>query len=162
PPAPPSTSAASAPPPADGVLLGDGQRFTADRAASRRALGGPAWAGVAASRVRPGVLAAWSARHVFESVDGGRPFRRVLDDPSAVRAVAVGDDGALFVARERLGIVDEAGSETWRALPASRTTRLDASGRWLVASVEDDQGRNALAISTDRGKRWSRQEDVPI
>jgi hypothetical protein len=101
-------------------------------------------------------IAVWAGTAVAVSRDDGASFARVAGRSGRVSSVAVGDDGTLYVARDRsLEVVASGGRVVNRALPFAG--RLAAgSGRLALATVVDGerQDRVAVALSRDGGASW--------
>ncbi|HTJ43842.1 MAG TPA: hypothetical protein VL463_17165, partial [Kofleriaceae bacterium] len=120
------------------------------------------------------VIATWTDRRIWLSVDEGATWGRVLDAPGRVLAVHADQCGRVVAIRDgvlgtRLGA--EPGDETWRALPAPvagaflgldvRGAVVTITARAIAAKgIDRDDAPASLVSTTDRGATWSAVESI--
>jgi hypothetical protein len=136
--------------------------------AAREPARDPALAGVS---IDGDVIATWTERRVWLSVDGGARWGRVLDGPGRIAAVHADACGRVVVVRAQAGAPLALGTRTaahelWRALPhdaggaflglAVRGPEVAVAARAIASPGRDlDDEPAAIATSSDRGARWS-------
>lgn len=112
--------------------------------------------GIAGSR--GGVLALWDDASVRLTRDGVA-FSPALAGKARVEAVAVADDGTVYVARAhgRLGVRAPDGHERWRAIPDAKVTRaLFVAGQTIVWLGERRGVElSSFMVSKDGGAHFS-------
>ncbi len=121
------------------------------------------WRGVAAAG---DTVAAWSAKRVMVSENGGRSFDERLRGEAGVDGVAVVADGTVYVVRDRQLGVRRAGRERWRRVSFAGFPSLLAAGAgklvWLghqnARPIDSENtSRPLVAVSGDDGASWTFQ-----
>jgi hypothetical protein len=113
------------------------------------------WVGV---KARGGTIAAWTDTRLSASHDGGATFRPIAFAPQSIHAVAIADDGTLFVSTgATLKMISTAVST--RRLPFAGVGWLAAArGRLVAAAIRGGAGSDSVevAVSRDGGRSWRR------